>query len=175
MEMENRADGGFHTIYAENYPVLVRIAYNITGNQPVSEELCQEAFIKYLDRNMPLPSREETRYWLIRVVKNLCYNHVKRSARELKAYTRVLNEPKLPEESGESMVLKRETYLLVRQALEKLPEKLQAPLVLKEYGDLSYKDIAQVLKISEGNVKVRIFRARSMLETLLDKEELHVS
>ena len=173
--MEIRPDSGFRDIYDETYPMLVRIACNITGNLPVSEELCQEAFIKYLSREMPLPSRDETKYWLIRVVKNLCYNQVKRNTRELKAYNKVLNEPKPPEESGEITVIKKETNMIIREALQKLPEKLKAPLVLKEYGDLSYREIAAVLKISEGNVKVRIFRARNLLETLLDKEELHVS
>jgi RNA polymerase sigma-70 factor (ECF subfamily) len=170
-----KVEDGFQKIFRENYPLLVRISCNITGNKPVSEELCQEAFIKYLDRPFPLPSPEETRYWLIRVTKNLSYNHVKRKNRETRAYMRVLNEPAPPEESGEAGVLKEETHALVREALKKLPEKLQLPLVLKEYGGLTYKEIGQILKISEGNVKVRIFRARALLEGLLDKEELYVS
>ncbi|MDR1894030.1 MAG: RNA polymerase sigma factor [Spirochaetales bacterium] len=173
--MELGQEDGFRQIFKENFPLLVRIAYNIVNNESVCEELCQEAFIKYLGRSSPLPSAEETRYWLIRVVKNMCYNYVKRKNREARAYMRVLNEPALPEESGESGLLKKETHALVRQALKKLPQKLQLPLILKEYGELTYKEIGKILGISEGNVKVRIFRARALLENLLGGEELYVS
>ena len=175
MNMESRPEDSFRDIYEEVYPMLIRIAVNITGNLAVSEDLCQEAFIKYLNRGIPLPSREQTKYWLIRVLKNLCFNYEKRKGRERKAYTRVLNEPQSPAVSGEVELLRKETNAIVREALDKLPKKLRAALILREYGNLSYKEIGAILKISEGNVKVRVFRARALLETLLDEEELYVS
>jgi len=175
MNKESVLEDSFRDIYEEVYPMLIRIAVNITGDMAVSEDLCQEAFIKYLNRGIPLPSREQTRYWLIRVLKNLCFNYVKRKGRERKAYNRVLNEPQAPVESGEVELLKKETNQIVKEALEKLPKKLRTALILREYGDLSYREIGGILKISEGNVKVRVFRARAQLETLLDEEELYVS
>jgi len=54
--------------------------------------------------------------------------------------------------------------------LEKLPENLRIVLILKEYGGLNYKEIGRSLGISEGNVKVRVFRARERLSGLLDAE-----
>lgn len=165
----------FEGIYREVFPVLMRIAYNITGSMTASEDLCQEAFIKYLNRGAPLPTPEQVKYWLIRVVKNLCFNHEKRKVRERKAYTKILNEPRRTVDSGETELLKNETNELVRAALAQLPKKLRSALVLREYGELSYREIGTILHISEGNVKVRVFRARAQMETLLDKEELYVS
>jgi len=173
--MEDRMGHDFEGIYREVFPILMRIAYNITGSVSASEDLCQEAFIKYLGRGGDLPTPEQAKYWLIRVVKNLCFNHEKRKQRERKAYTKVLNEPQKVMDSGETELIKKETNLLVGQALAKLPKKLKDPLVLREYGELSYREIGKILHISEGNVKVRVFRARAQMETLLDKEELHVS
>ncbi|NLA92442.1 MAG: RNA polymerase sigma factor, partial [Spirochaetales bacterium] len=68
-----------------------------------------------------------------------------------------------------------ETKNLVREAVEKLPEKLKSVLVLKEYADLNYKQIGKILRIPESNVKVRVHRARKMLESMLDREEIDVS
>ena len=48
-----------------------------------------------------------------------------------------------------------------------LPEKLRVVLIFKEYGEMNYKEIGRVLGISEGNVKVRVFRAREQLAILL--------
>ena len=46
---------------------------------------------------------------------------------------------------------------------------------MREYGGLSYREIASVLRITEGNVKVRVFRARQRLAKILDPSNLHVS
>jgi RNA polymerase sigma-70 factor (ECF subfamily) len=49
-----------------------------------------------------------------------------------------------------------------------LPENLRIVLTLKEYAEMNYREIGRVLGISEGNVKVRVFRARERLALLLD-------
>ena len=76
-------------------------------------------------------------------------------------------------------MLKKETREEVREALDKLPENLRIVLILKEYGELNYKEIGRSLGISEGNVKVRVFRARERLSGILNaeafKDGAHVS
>jgi RNA polymerase sigma-70 factor (ECF subfamily) len=134
----------------------------------VAEELCQEAFIKYFERVDMFPDTDQAKYWLIRVAKNLALNVAKRSSRERRAYERAFHEPKRTSTSGEDAVLREEQAHLVQEALQRLPDKLKAVLVLKEYGDLNYKEIASVLGITEGNVKVRVFRARERLLTVLE-------
>lgn len=165
----------FEEVYREVLPILLRVASNITGDSFVSEELCQEAFIRYLQRGFALPTSDDVRYWLIRVVKNLCLNYVKRKQRESRAYSRFQYTEREHSSSGESEFLKTETHRLVRATLLKLPEKFRDPLVLREYANLSYKEIADALGITEGNVKIRLFRARTRLAELLDREAVHVS
>ena len=167
--------GEFNDVYDSTYPLLYRVAYRITGDAAVSEDLCQEAFIRYLNRMAPLPTVDQGRYWLIRVVKNLAFNHEKRKSRERKAFDRLGHEPTRKVPSGEIETLRSESKQLVQLALEKLPFKLRSAIVLREFGDLSYREIAKVLGISEANVKVRVFRAREQLRKLLDEEEVYVS
>jgi RNA polymerase sigma-70 factor (ECF subfamily) len=119
---------------------------------------------------MVFPSPEEAKYWLIRVVKNAALNYAKRKVRERKAYQRAFREDTRTVETGENVLLKKETREEVREALEKLPENLRIVLILKEYGELNYKEIGRTLGISEGNVKVRVFRARERLTGLLNAE-----
>lgn len=169
-----RRDDGINTfreVYKQIFPVLIRIAFHITGDMTVSEDLCQEAFIKYHQRMIPFPNIDQAKYWLIRVVKNLSLNFEKRKIRERKAYTRVLQSSENHEPSGEAATLKKEAVSMVQQALQKLPYKLRSVLVLREYGQLNYKEIAGILGISEGNVKVRIFRAREMLGRIIKENE----
>jgi len=171
--------GEFSKLYETVFPILFRVAYRITSSEEAAEDLCQEAFFRLHEKNMVFPSPDEAKYWLIRVVKNAALNYAKRKVRERKAYQRAFKEDTRKEETGENLLLKKETREEVREALEKLPENLRIVLILKEYGELNYKEIGRSLGISEGNVKVRVFRARERLSRLLNaetfKDGVHVS
>ena len=75
-------------------------------------------------------------------------------------------------DSGEISVLKEESKNKAREALKKLPTNLQEVVILKEYTELSYKEIGRVLGITEGNVKVRIFRAREQLAKIIGEDNV---
>ena len=161
-------------LYDAVFPIVYRIAYRVTGDALISEELCHEAFVRYVERSGAFPDADQAKYWLIRVTKNLALNYQKRRGRERRAYERAYFEPSHPSESGETIALKSEASHLVRSAVEKLPEKLKSVLILKEYGELSYRDIAETLGITEANVKVRVFRARERLTRLLKESDIYV-
>jgi RNA polymerase sigma-70 factor (ECF subfamily) len=174
--IQGNAAKDFDSIYEQNFALLIRILLRMTGNEEAAEDICQEAFVKLHQRTDGFPSPDDAKFWLIRVAKNLALNYQKRKGRELKAYKKlILKEPARSAESGEDEYLKKESAARVQEALLLLPAKLREALVLKEYGDLSYKEIASVLKTSEGNVKVRMFRAREWLAAFFhDSEEIHV-
>lgn len=159
----------FRAVYDEVFPIVVRIAYRIAGSMEVAEELCHDGFIKYYERIDQFPDRNQAKYWLIRVVKNLALNVAKRKTREQKAYERLLRQPERKNPSGEDQYIKSESFYEVQEALEQLPDNLRLVLILKEYGELDYKEIGSILGISEGNVKVRVFRGREKLAALLSK------
>ena len=163
--------GEFRKLYETVFPILFRVACRITNSEEAAEDLCQEAFFRLHEKNMVFPNQDEAKYWLIRVVKNAALNYAKRKVREGKAYQRVFREETRKEETGENTLIKKETQDEVKRALEKLPEKFRVVLVLKEYGELNYKEIGRSLGISEGNVKVRVFRARERLANLLSQND----
>ena len=160
----------FDKAYESLYPTLFRIAYRITGSSTKAEDLCHEAFIKYWQREEPLPDFDQTKYWLIRVLKNISLNYEKRRSREQRAYGRLQKSTPQYSTSTDQEFFKEQTRSMVQEALSRLPRKMRMVLVLKEYGDLNYREIAGILGISEGNVKVRAFRARERLAQLLDGE-----
>jgi RNA polymerase sigma-70 factor (ECF subfamily) len=165
----------FRRLYDTIFPILFRVAYRITNSEEATEDLCQEAFFRLYEKKMVFPNPEEAKYWLIRVVKNAALNYAKRKDRERKAYQRAFREDARVEETGEGSLIKEETRHEIQEALEKLPENLRMVLILKEYGDLNYKEIGRALGISEGNVKVRVFRARERLTGILARDGSHVS
>ena len=126
------------------------------------------------EKALVFPSLNDAKYWLIRVVKNASLNYVKRKGRERKAYEKALYEDHRKQDSGETELLKEETRRQAKEALNKLPENLRMVLILREYAELNYKEIGRVLGITEGNVKVRVFRAREQLSKLIGEDDVYM-
>ena len=101
-------------------------------------------------------------------------NYAKRKTREKRAYERALREDTRKAESGETELLRAEAIKRTKEALDKLPENLRMVLILREYAELNYKEIGRVLGITEGNVKVRVFRAREQLAKLIGENDVYL-
>ncbi len=155
-------------------PVLFRVAVRITGNEEAAEDQCHDALIKMSEKDMVFPTVNDAKYWLICVVKNASLNYAKRKGRERRAYEKALKEDRRTIDSGETALLKEDAVSRVQAALEKLPLNLRAVLQLKEYSELNYKEIGRMLGITEGNVKVRVFRAREQLSRLIGEEDVYM-
>jgi RNA polymerase sigma-70 factor (ECF subfamily) len=140
-----------------------------------AEDIVHDAFVRLVEKRISFPTMDDAKFWLIRVVKNGALNYAKRKGREAKAYERWWRGEKESAGGSDEVVIKNESAEELRRGLEALPESLKAVLVLKEYGGLSYKEIGRALGISEGNVKVRAFRAREALLAKLGEGSRHVS
>ena len=155
--------------------LLFKISFRIVNDEEAAEDLVHDSFIKANEKELVFPSLDDAKFWLIRVVKNASLNYAKRKVREAKAYHKALFEGRPEMESGETELLKKETVEKAKEALEKLPPKLKEVLVLREYGGMNYKEIGKALGITEGNVKVRVFRAREQLLKYIGEEDVYLS
>ncbi len=136
-------------------------------NRADAEDITHDAFIRaYMNlRRYNLERKFST--WVFTIAANLCRNRLR--------YRR--NHPVMELEfelegsvDPARAVAREERQIHVRTALTSLPYAYRAPLVLRFYNDLSYKEIGDILAIPEGTVKTRIHRGKAMLKELLDKE-----
>ncbi|MBQ5491890.1 MAG: RNA polymerase sigma factor [Treponema sp.] len=164
----------FRTVYNATYQLLFKVAYRVVNDEEAAEDLVHDSLIKANEKALVFPSLDDAKYWLIRVVKNASLNYAKRKLREAKAYHKALYEGRQHMDSGETDLLKDEAIEKAREALDQLPAKLKEVLVLREYGEMNYREIGKVLGITEGNVKVRVFRAREQLSKLIGEEDVYL-
>lgn len=161
----------FEQIYHDFFSQLVRIAYQFTFDMEASEDLCQEAFIRFYRHLERFPTHDDAKFWLIRVVKNLGINFYRKREKEQKKMERIQKMPQKQMKDGETLLLEKEMSSQVKKALEQIPENLRQTLILKEYSGMSYNEIAKAMNLTLSNVKIRIFRARALLAQLLNTEE----
>lgn len=153
---------------------VANIIYLTLGNRDEVEDLSQEVFIRVY-RSLAKYERDASLYsWIYRIAVNLCIDEIRRKKIKRTLSLEFFSEGKLEEEkknksqaSAADGILGKEKNQIIRDALQKLSPVHRTVLVLREYEDLTYEQIAKTLRISRQAVKSRIFRAREELRELL--------
>ncbi len=145
---------------------LYRFLYNMTRQKELSEDLVHNVFIRMLKYNDGFRGQGEFRTWMYRVARNLVYDHF-RKVGKTPAHTDVSEyETRIEGDySSDSDLVKAEELHLLEKAMKMLSIENRELLVLCRYQDLKYNEIALILNISEGAVKVRIHRALTQLKS----------
>lgn len=170
----------FSSLVFEHRPRVLRTAYGIVGSTQEAEEIAQEVFIKVW-RSLPGYNRVGAfSSWLYRITVNAAIDRLRRRREEAsidslpEGSTPLLD--RLSEENTElpeEVVIRRDTGRTIREAIEELPPNARATLILREYEQLSYKEIAEALEIPIGTVMSRLNYARKLLRQALAAAGIH--
>ncbi len=144
-----------------------------TGNSEDALDLSQEAFFRAYKSIKSFEKGKSFYTWLYRILRNLCINHYHRIKKRSVVFSDVEaqkgSELTIPAISRPDEIFEEhEMREVVWQALNSLPEKDREILILKEYQELSYKEISEVLDIPIGSVMSRLYYARQKLATSLE-------
>lgn len=137
----------------------------MTADFELARDLMQESFTRYLERygqTNPTPAL------LYTIGRNAYLDHVRKQGRSAS----LLQEPPDEKRDQEQLHLVRETYRQVLSAMQTLSIDDREVLALAVSSELSYKEIATVIGISEANVKVKVHRARVKLKKIISVGEL---
>ncbi len=150
---------------AEWYAPAYRSACLVLGSASDAEEAVQEAFLRMWRFRAAMPSGDAARPWLFRVVMNSCYSHARKEQRAKRFRDRGPHEADVADlgRQPDDVAVADETARTVREALERLPEQLRIPVVLRYYAGLSEKEIALAIHRRAGTVKSRLHDARRLL------------
>ena len=132
----------------------------LTGNYQLASDIMQESFARYLEHYGPLTQNVSL---LFTIARNLVWDNTRKKTNNKEMENNIEDVTINPEEQ----LLVRESYRNVLSAMQKLKKSQRDLLALTVSSDLSYREIANILGISEANVKVKVHRARILLKELL--------
>ena len=168
---------GFDFLIQKYRKPIIHFMYRMVRNQAVAEELAQEVFLRvYRSRET---YRAEARFstWLYRIATNLGVNHARDNRHERTASTIYLDEtdsetgitPDVADStpSVELNLLRRERLNAIREHVMALPERQRIAVLMHKYEDMDYRQIGDVLKLSESATKSLLFRAYQTLREKL--------
>jgi RNA polymerase sigma-70 factor, ECF subfamily len=169
-------DSGFEYLIQKYHKPMIHFMFRMVHNQAVAEELAQEVFLRVYRSRQSYRAEAKFTTWLYRIATNLGVNHARDTKYERTAQNVYLDQPD-PETgttpdvadltaSVEQELVKDERMRAIRQHVLALPERQKNAVLMHKYQGLDYKQIGEVLKLSESATKSLLFRA---YQTLRDR------
>lgn len=136
----------------------------------LAEDMCSESFYKaYRSLHSFREVDASFSTWLYTIARNTVLSELRKQKAAQISLDELVYVPAAPEEAGPEMsLLRSEKTMLVREAINKLPEKQRSALILREYEGLDYQEIANILDQTVSSVKSLLFRARASVKAQLE-------
>lgn len=169
-------ESGFNFLVEKYHRAMVHFLFRMVRSQAVAEELAQEVFLRVYRSRESYRAEAKFTTWLYRIATNLAVNHARDTKHERAAQNIYLDVP--DEETGttpevadnvpnvEQRLLRDERMAAIRKHVMALPERQRTAVLMHKYQGLDYRQIGDVLKLSESATKSLLFRA---YQTLRDK------
>jgi RNA polymerase sigma-70 factor, ECF subfamily len=170
-------ESSFNFLVEKYHRPMIHFLFRMVRNQAVAEELAQEVFLRvYRARDS---YRAEARFttWLYRIATNLAVNYARDTRHERSAQTVYLDAPDEEtgttpdladdEPSAEQRMLREERMAAIRSHVMTLPERQRMAVLMHKYQGMDYRQIGEVLKLSESATKSLLFRAYQTLREKL--------
>jgi RNA polymerase sigma-70 factor, ECF subfamily len=156
---------------------IIHFMFRMVRNQAIAEELAQEVFLRVYRSRQTYRAEARFSTWLYRIATNLGVNHARDTKHERSAQTVYLDMPD-PETgttpdvadmtpSVEQDLVRDERMAAIREHVFALPERQKTAVLMHKYQGMDYKQIGDVLKLSESATKSLLFRAYQTLREQL--------
>ncbi len=159
------------SLYQAYHGEICLYLYSLCGDRGLAEDLTQDTFLKAL---LSLDAcHTNMRAWLYRVARNLYFNHRKRMGRMESRE----DLPPAPSETADlpTGLIQAEQRKMLYRALQRLDRRKREILQLQYFGGLSQAEIAGILGLSPGNVRVLALRAKRELKQILEEDGYDIS
>ena len=153
---------------------LYRLALRITLNPAEAEDIVQETMIKVWNKREQWDDIESIEAFCLTICRNISLDKMRKMENQNQSLEE--GEHDAPDQSyasnPEEQAMQQDKLKLIRRLINALPEKQRSAMQLRDFEGKSYKESAQIMDISEEQVKVNIFRARQTIrQKFLETEE----
>jgi RNA polymerase sigma-70 factor, ECF subfamily len=156
------------------YTDVIRVVFRLCGDAQLAQDAAQDAFIRAWVKLPEYRSKAPFSHWVFRIAVNLTLDTLRKKPQESLETAPAASLVSERSADPEAAYLKKEQEDMVQQAVNALPEAARSVLVLREYGELSYDEIATVLEIPVGTVMSRLSYARGRLREIVLKDRVEM-
>jgi RNA polymerase sigma-70 factor, ECF subfamily len=175
------SDAEFEAFVRRFQDMVFATAVRLLGNPADAEDVAQTVFLRAFQRFDVIGTSLAAAGWLKTTTRHLCLNHLSRYRKRWRFFSELARPEHIVEtahepawvssESPDKTLEISEQQRALEHALRRLPDHQRVPLVLFHFEDLSYEEIARLLRVSIGKVKTDIHRGREALRTQLASDD----
>jgi RNA polymerase sigma factor (sigma-70 family) len=153
----------------------------IVKEKELAEDLFQDTFIKVINTIRSGSYKEEGKFiqWAMRIAHNLIIDHFRKAKRIPTVENRddfdIFEKVRIPVESIEEKIITEQIHKDVKKLIDYLPKEQREVLVMRHYGDMSFKDIAEVTNVSINTALGRMRYALINLRKLVEEKNIILS
>jgi RNA polymerase sigma-70 factor (ECF subfamily) len=161
---------GLYEIIVRRFnPYLYKIGRSYNYSHEDTQDLMQETFIDVYKNLLQFEGRSDFKTWIIRIMMNNCYRKRGKASfrNEVIQDVNEYSKPMFTNRNNDTdkIIQNRELGHIIEKALEKIPFTYRMVFALREINGLNVSETAEILNISESNVKIRLNRAKLLLRT----------
>jgi RNA polymerase sigma-70 factor, ECF subfamily len=170
-------ESGFTYLAEKYHRPMIHFLYRMVNNHAIAEELAQEVFLRVYRARSSYRAEARFTTWLYRIATNLAVNHARDTKHERSAQTVYLDAtdeetgttPDVADDdpSAEERLVRDERMAAIRRHVLALPERQRMAVLMHKYQGMDYRQIGEVLKLSESATKSLLFRAYQTLREKL--------
>lgn len=144
---------------------LVNLVNSIISNHDEAEEIVQDVFVRFYLKRDSFEGKSKIYTWLYRVSFNRAVDYIRKKEREKKYRLKEYRNAEMQESDDDNSINK----IILTESLAKLEDSFRIPLIMSEYENYSYEEIAERLGLPVNTIRTRIFRARKKLLSIMKK------
>lgn len=149
-------------VYKEYFETVNKYLFCLTHDNDISEELTQETFYKAVKKIDTYKGNSKISVWLCQIAKNTWYDWCRKNKRLVNMEESLFNIQDI--DTAEEKVIANEEKLSLYKKMQKLDEKTREVLYLRITGELSFKEIANILNKTENWARVTFYRGKNHLK-----------
>ena len=149
--------GAFDVLVKRYSGSIYALAYRMLRNQDDAADIAQDVFLKAYEALGSFRKKSSFHTWLYRIASNSCINHLRRHSAQ--HYIEFANYHAVKEADSLDTLYTIELQEVVNEAIDKLPEKQKATVMLRVCEGLSHREVSRILKCSVGTAKANYFHA----------------
>ncbi len=158
-QIQNGDVSSFHEIFHRHKSNIINLAFRFTRSREAAEDIAQDIFIKIYEGKAKFNPNAKFTTWLYRVTVNASIDFIRR-----RKFSEIPSNITAEQKDHPA---EEEIKAMVQSAIDSLPEKFRSPILLFQFEEMSHREIASVLGITEKAVERRISRAKEALRKKL--------
>lgn len=172
LEIREGNEWSFNTLVNRWYKRIYNYALRYGNDTTLAEEVTQKSFIQVYQKIDTLRDVSKFKPWFYRIANNFCVTEARKNTRKRRVMADVENIPvPVDHNSAQTSFEYKEKCLMVRQALQQIPEEQRQVIIMKEYEGLKFREIADILGESENTIKSRMYYGLDAMRKLLTQLE----